>query len=219
MPTIGFLGGTGIEARGLALRFARAGAAVILGSRSRERAAQAADECNSILAAPLIRGTTNESMLGDSEFVMLTVPYSQALDAVETCARSLRPGQVLVDVTVPMTFRDGRPEYVDQAGESNSEILARRLPSSVPLVAAFKTIPATILADLQVPLNCDDFVCGDDPEAKKKLISAAALIPSFRPLDAGSLQTARALERMTVLLAGLNRTYKKRGARFRIEGL
>jgi NADPH-dependent F420 reductase len=153
------------------------------------------------------------------EIVVLTVPFSQAAAAVESCASEFRPGQIVVDVTVPMVFRGGRAEYVDQQGESSAETIARRLPAAVSLVAAFKTLPAAVLADLDVPLNCDDFVCADDQAAKNRVISAAALIPSLRPLDGGPLHTARAVERMTVLLAALNRTYKKRGARFRIEGI
>lgn len=219
MLHIGFLGGTGIEARGLALRFASARATVVLGSRSGERAAQAADACNAILGKALIRGVSNREMIATSEIVFLTVPYAQAVDAVDSCRSLLSPNHVIVDVTVPMVFRKGHAEYEEQQAGSNSESIARHLPDGVPLVAAFKTIPASLLTDLETALDCDVFVCSDAKQAKQQVMAAASLIPSLRPLDGGPLRTARTLERMAVLAAELNRRYKRNAARYRIEGI
>jgi NADPH-dependent F420 reductase len=216
---IGFLGGTGIEGKGLALRFAAAGASVVLGSRSEERAQVAAREYNVLLGSPLIRGMVNRDMLAASEIVFLTVPYEHAVPAVESCRADFSPGHILVDVTVPMAFREGRAEYVEQEAGSNAELLARHVPEGVHLVAAFKTIPAHVLAEREIELNCDIFVCGDSKAAREKVMEAASIIPTLRPLDAGPLRMARTLERMTVLAVNLNRRYKKKGARFRIEGL
>ncbi len=216
---IGFLGGTGIEGKGLALRFAVAGAQVMLGSRSEERAQAAARAYNELAGTSSIRGMLNRDMLAACELVFLTVPYQNAVPALESCKTDFRAGQILVDVTVPMLFRDGRAEYVDQESGSNSELVARHLPAGVQLVAAFKTIPAHLLAELDTPLNCDIFICGDSREAREKVITAARGIPAVRPLDAGPLITARTLERMTVLAVNLNRLYRKKGARYRVEGL
>jgi NADPH-dependent F420 reductase len=219
MTCIGFLGGTGVEAQGLALRFAAAGASVFLGSRSPQRAVIVAETCNAILGKPLLCGLGNREMLDTSKIVFLTVPFEQAVDAVEGCRSLLGSHHILVDVTVPMVFRAGHAVYIEQEGRSNSEIIADHLPDGVPLVAAFKTIPALILADLQQNLNCSLFVCSDTGEAKQTIIEAASLIPSLHPLDGGPLHMARTLERMTVLAAELNRRYKKKGARYRIEGI
>ena len=219
MEKIGFLGGTGVEARGLALRFASAGTRVALGSRSEQRAAEAAEVCNSVLGKATIRGLSNEQMLEASDLIFLTVPFDRAVDAITRYAGSLTVKHIVVDVTVPMAFGSGKAEYVDQDGTSNSEIIARRLPPGIPLVAAFKTLPAVLLAGLETGLNCDDFVCGDSEEAKQVVMATAALIPTLRPLDAGPLRTARTLERMAVMAAALNRRYRHRGARFRVEGI
>ncbi len=216
---IGFLGGTGIEGKGLALRFAAAGASVVLGSRSEERAQAAAREYNDLLGRSLIRGMTNRDMIAASEIVFLTVPYDIAVQAVESCRMDFASGQILVDVTVPMSFREGRAEYVEQEAGSNAELLARHLPAGVHLVAAFKTIPAHVLARHETELNCDVFVCGNEPEARAKVMEAARAIPALRPLDAGGLSSARTLERMTVLAVNLNRRYKRKSARYRVEGL
>ncbi len=216
---IGFLGGTGIEAKGLALRFGAAGFHVMLGSRDRERAESAAAACNEIIGSSNIRGATNEEALADTDLVFLTVPFEKALTVIQTHQVDLRPGQVIIDVTVPMTFAGGRAEYLEQGSRSNSEILAEELPPGVELVGASKTIPARILADIRQTPECDVFVCGDSQNAKAKVIEAANLSPGVRPVDAGPRANARILERMTVLAVHLNRRYKSNGARFRVVGI
>lgn len=216
---IGFLGGTGIEAKGLALRFASAGASVVLGSRSLERAAHAAETCNAILGKPLIYGAGNCEMLSAAEIIFLTVPFAQAVDVVQGSLSQHLSNHIIVDVTVPMVFRGGHAEYLEQEGVSNSEIISRHLPDGVPLVAAFKTIPAFILAQLATELSCDVIVSGDVVNAKQKVMAAASLIPSLRSLDGGPLRAARTLERMAVLAAELNRHYGKKAARYRVVGI
>lgn len=216
---LGFLGGTGIEAKGLALRFAAAGASAILGSRLAERAQQAAVACNAILGRPLIRGLGNPDMLQACDVIFFTIPFAQAAQAADSCRCRLNRHHVIVDVTVPMVFHGGHPEYVEQEGGSNSEIIASHLPEGVPLVAAFKTIPAFILAEIGTVLNCDLLVCSDAEAAKRTVMEVASLIPSLRPLDGGPLRAARTLERMAALAVGLNRRYKSKGARFRVEGI
>jgi hypothetical protein len=216
---IGLLGGTGIEGKGLALRFAAAGAQILLGSRSAERAEEVARKYNDILGLTRIRGMTNSEMVAGSEIVFLTLPFGEAPAAVRTCAADLHPGLVLVDVTVPMEFRKGQAHYLEQEGGSNSEIIARNLPEGVELVAAFKAIPAHFLAEVQKPLDCDVFLCGNSTSAKDKVMGAVRMIPALRPLDAGPLAHARILERMTVLAVYLNRRYKSRAARYRVIGI
>jgi NADPH-dependent F420 reductase len=164
-PKIGFLGGTGIEGQGLAMRFARAGAAVTIGSRSLERAQQKAAEYNAKLGQDLITGVENPTMLGQAEFVFLTTPFGQAVNAIETYRAELRPDSILVDVTVPVKTK-ASPGPGDLPEGSGSLHLAARLPEGFPLVAAFKTVPAHILAELDVALDCDVFVCSDSATAK-----------------------------------------------------
>lgn len=216
---IGFLGGTGVEGKGLALRFAAAGAEVVLGSRDPNRAESRAAEYNEILGRPAIAGMENSRMLFSSEIVFLTVPFDQAPAAIEPVRRHLSDRHIIVDVTVPMRCNGGTPAYQEQEGRSNAEIVARNLPAGIPLVCAFKTIPAHLLGLLDTPLDCDVFVCGDSEEARMCVMETASIIPSLRAIDAGPLETARILERMTVLAAALNRHYKKKGARYRIIGI
>ncbi len=215
---IGLLGGTGIEGRGLGLRFAHAGAEVILGSRSEERAAAAAAELNQQLGRESIRPAENRAMLAQADLVFLTVPFAQAADALETYRTDFRPGSTLIDATVPVKSKT-TPGPGDLPEGSGSQHLARRLPEGVHLVGAFKTIPAHMLADLEVPLDCDVFVCGDSEPDRLRVMEAIKLIPGLRPVDVGGLDAAATLERMTALAIRINRRYKLKGARFRVVGL
>ncbi|MGH9812041.1 MAG: NADPH-dependent F420 reductase [Candidatus Acidiferrales bacterium] len=215
---IGLLGGTGIEGKGLALRFAHARASVILGSRSRERAAAVAQELNQRLGRESIQPAENREMLSQSDLVLLTVPFAQAAEALDTYRNDFRPGLTIVDATVPVKSKTS-PGPGDLPEGSGSQFLAKHLPEGVHLVGAFKTIPAHILAELEVPLDCDAFVCGDSEPDKARVMEAIRLIPGLRPVDVGGLDAAATLERMTALAIRINRRYKLKGARFRVVGL
>lgn len=215
---IGLLGGTGIEGRGVALRFAHAGVDVVLGSRSKERAAAVAAELNQRLGRNGIEPTENREMLARVDLVFLTVPFSQAVEALDTYRNNFRAGMTLVDVTVPLKSKTS-PGPGDLPEGSGSRHLAKRLPEGVHLVGAFKALPAHTLAELEVALDCDDFVFGDSELDKARVMEAIARIPGLRPVDAGGLEAAATLERMTALAIRLNRRYKVKGTRFRVVGL
>lgn len=215
---VGLIGGTGEEGRGLALRWAMAGAQVIIGSRSADRAREVADELNRLLGSQAIRAADNREAVANSEFVLLTVPFDYAASTLEAHLKDFREGAILIDITVPVSFEKGA-RYVELAEGSASEHLKARLPESIPLVAAFKTEPAHMLVDPAVKLDCDTFVASDSKDAKARVIEAIKFIAGLRPVDAGTLLSARTLERMTVLLIGINRRYKVKTGRFRLLGL
>ncbi len=215
---VGLIGGTGEEGRGLALRWAMAGAQVTIGSRTRDRAREAADELNQHLGQSLIRAAENREAIVESEFVLLTVPFAHASSTLEAHRDDFRAGSILIDITVPVTFEKG-VRYVELAEGSASEHLTKFLPESIPLVAAFKTEPAHLLLDPEAALDCDTLVAGDVKEAKMRVIEAIRFIKGLRPVDAGTLRSAQTIERMTVLLIGINRRYKVKNGRFRLLGL
>jgi NADPH-dependent F420 reductase len=215
---IGLIGGTGEEGRGLALRFAKAGAQVTIGSRSAERAQEAADELNKILGNQGVRHATNREAIAGAELVLITVPFEHAASTLEAHRDDFREGSILIDITVPVTFDKGA-RYLELPEGSASEHLRARTPEAVPLVAAFKTEPAHLLVDPQEALDCDVFVAGDSKEAKLRVMEAIKQIEGARPVDAGALASARTLERMTVLAIGINRRYKIKTARYRVVGL
>ena len=219
---IGIVGGTGEEGRGLGLRFAKAGARVVIGSRTVEKAREAAEEVNrlsGIDAAGAVGYASNPEAVTDADFVLLTVPFAHAAATLAAVAENLRPGAIVVDITVPVSFEQSRVRYVEMPEGSGSEHLQAILPATIPLIAAFKTEPAHLLADAGAALDCDTFVAGDDKEAKARVIELIRHIEGLRPVDAGTLYSARCLERMTVMLIGINRRNKSRTGRFRVLGV
>jgi NADPH-dependent F420 reductase len=217
--TVGLLGGTGPEGRGLALRWAMAGAKVTIGSRSLDRARAAADELNRRIGSPLVGGGENQAVARESEFVLISIPFEHAAPTVQEHQGDFAGGAILIDATVPLAFEKGRVRYVELPEGSSSERLRAVLKPEIALVAAFKTMPAHLLEDPHEPLDCDEFVAGDDRDAKARVIEAMGSIQGLRPLDAGALENARTLERMTVLAIGINRRNKVKTARYRVVGL
>ena len=220
---VGILGGTGPEGRGLALRLGQAGVPVIIGSRDPEQAARKAEELRRQLQerAPGadILGRENSGVVEACDILFIAVPFEHAAGLLKSCRDRLRPGQILVDVTVPLQFRAKRLELRELPEPSASEHLAKVLPEGVPLVAAFKTIPAHLLEDLSTRLDCHVFVCGDSSEARRQIVQVASRIEGLSPLDVGRLNQAATLERMTALAIQINKRHRVRFSRFRVVGL
>ena len=216
---VGLIGGTGEEGRGLALRWAMAGAQVMIGSRTLERAKEAADELNPHLPDHPVGYGENREVVAQSEFVLLTVPFAHAAATLDGLKSDFRAGAILIDITVPVSFEQGRVRYTELPEGSASEHLVKHLPETVPLVAAFKTEPAHVLVDPAATLDCDALIASDSKEAKARVLEAVKFIDGLRPVDAGFLYSARTLERMTVLAIGINRRYKIKTACYRVMGL
>jgi 8-hydroxy-5-deazaflavin:NADPH oxidoreductase len=218
---VGILGGTGPEGKGLALRLAKAGVDVLIGSRSAERAGQTAAELSKLLGKSpgRITGAQNEEVAAASRIAFLTVPFDHAVPLLDGLRLLFPPDSVLVDVTVPLVFESGRVSIRRLSEGSGSEHLKTHLPGHVEIVGAFKTIPAHLLEKPEEPLDCDVFISGDSAEAKKRVIEVVSRIDSLRPVDAGALSQALALECMSALAIGINRRYKAKYARYRVVGL
>jgi NADPH-dependent F420 reductase len=161
----------------------------------------------------------NGKVVAQSEFVLLTVPFAHAAATLDGLKGDFRADAILIDITVPVSFEQGRVRYLELPEGSASEHLVKHLPETVPLVAAFKTEPAHLLVDPAARLDCDSFIASDNKEAKARVLEAVQFIDGVRPVDAGFLYSARTLERMTVLAIGINRRYKIKTASFRVMGL
>ena len=217
---VGVIGGTGEEGRGLALRWAMAGAQVRIGSRTVERAKAAADELNAFVTNNPIGYGENREVVSEADFALLTVPFEHAASTLESLTDAFRSEAIVIDITVPVSFEKGvGVRYVELPEGSASEHLRARLAAAIPLVAAFKTEPAHLLVEPHEKLDCDVFVASNDKEAKARVIEAIPFIEGLRPVDAGTLYSARTIDRMTVLAIGINRRYKIKSACYRVMGL
>lgn len=212
---VAIVGGTGKEGRGMALRWARAGHEVTIGSRDGARAAEAATEL-SARAGKLIAGGDNLWAVAQAAVTVLSVPYSAHRETLLGLRDALQ-GKVLIDITVPLKPPDVRRVNLPEGKAAALEAQAL-LGAQTKVVAAFHHVSAVHLADLEHAIDCDVLVCSDDPEALAKGLELAAGLGT-RGLDAGGLANAVALESLTPVLLQLNRKYKSAGTGIRFTGL
>jgi NADPH-dependent F420 reductase len=217
---VGVIGGTGAEGFGLALRLARAGHAVTIGSRDAARGAEAAERASGAAGAA-VRGDENAAAAAGAAVVVVSVPFAGMVEIYRSIAPSLRPGQVVLDCTSPlMTAVGGRAwETIRPWHGSAAELAASLVPEGVPVVAGLHTVAAHALQAIDEPMDSDTFLCADDDEAKAKVGELLEGIEGLRWVDAGPLASARIAEPLTALLIQVNRRHKVKDSGFRVTGL
>lgn len=223
--TIAIVGGTGPEGSGLALRWARAGETIVIGSRDGERAALSAQKLSQAIegevgsSAGTVSGEENQAACQSAEIIVLTIPFSGHAETLKHLKPVLRPGQVLVDATVPLAASIGgrATRTLGLWQGSAAQQAAELVPDGVPVVAAFQNLSAECLRQ-DGPVDCDVIVCSDDKEAAQKVRALARKIPGVRALDGGKLENARVVEQITALLIGFNIRHKGHSG-IRITGL
>ena len=206
---VAVLGGTGSFGRALAVRLVADGANnVVIGSRDSARAASAAAEI-----AGGTTGATNEDALSDADLVVLAVKADGALETARAIAEPLGSTPLLC-VASAIEVRKGIGALPDPDPRS----LAERVQDVVgaPVCAGLHSLAASSLGAARP--DEDALVCGDDQEAKELALSLAARLVAGRALDAGPLQSARALEGLTAVIVNLNRRYRAH-AGIRVTGV
>lgn len=216
MTTIAILGGTGHEGSGLALRWAKAGHRLIIGSRTAEKALATAAELNTQLGLNSVQGLDNIAAAQAAEIVVLTVPYSAHTATLES-VRDAVQGKIFVDVTVPLVPPKVSRVQMPAAGSASQEA-QNALGPNVKVVTAFQNISAEHLKDPEHPIDCDVLVCGDDRDAKAAVIQLAA-DAGMTAWDAGPLANAVIAEGLTSVLIGLNIKYKVKSSGIKITGI
>ena len=218
---VAVVGGTGAEGSGLALRFAKAGLRVLIGSRNADRAQTTATAISVQAAASEVTGHTNPDAVSKAGIVILTVPLSAQVETLKSIRTSFASGAILVDATVPLEIALGGrvSRTVSLWDGSAAQQAARLAPAGVAVVAAFHGLSAEALARLAQPVECDALICGDSAEAKATVSALAETIPGVRAVDAGPLDHARYLESSAALLIALNLRHKVRHSGIRITGI
>lgn len=218
---IAILGGTGDQGLGLALRFAKAGRGVIIGSRKKDRALVAAAEVRAAVPEASVAGALNEEAAGRASIVILSVPFEHTAATVKGIKQHLHTGQIVVSMGVPLASAIGdgamRPLGVWQG--SCAELVQSLVPEGVEVVSAFQNVSSHRLQDLEHPVECDVIVSGT--RAAREAISALCpLVPGLRAVNGGPLSNARIVEEITALLIGMNIRYKlPEGLGLRFTGL
>lgn len=214
------IGGTGQEGFGLALRWAAAGVEVVIGSRDSTRAKEAAGRLRDRLPDARVEGLENPQAAAASGVVVVTVPFGGQAAIYKSIAESIGDQTVVIDCTVPLAAAvGGRATHTLGVWEGSAAQQARSFLDRGLLCAAFHSLAATALSDLEVSMEGDVLVCGSKKDAKPTAKELVEMIPKLRYVDAGALENARYVEPITALLVGINRRYGIHGAGIRITGL
>jgi NADPH-dependent F420 reductase len=204
---LSFLGGTGPEGRGLALRFALAGHPVTLGSRDAAKAQSSAQELRALAPNASIDAAENPAAARSGDIVFLTIPY----DAQKPLLQQVGPhlaGKVVVNVIAPLAFEKGKGARAIAVPEGSAAQQSQLLLPQSRVVAAFQNLSAQKLLAADNPMDGDVIVCSDHKEAKDKVMSLVSLIKDLRPIDGGPIDNARYVEDLTALILNINRRYK-----------
>ena len=200
--TVGVLGGTGPQGKGLALRWAKAGIKVIIGSRSAERAAAVAAELGAGVS-----GEDNATTAADADIVLVAVPWEGHAELLASLRDQLT-GKIVIDCVNPLGFDKQGPFALPVEEGSAAQQAAALLPES-RVTAAFHHVSAVHLVDLSIAeLGTDVLVLGDDREATDTVRALADAIPGMRGVFGGRLRNAHQVEAFTANLIAINRRYK-----------
>ncbi|MEV0344605.1 NADPH-dependent F420 reductase [Nonomuraea sp. NPDC050680] len=200
--SIGILGGTGDQGKGLARRFALAGHPVLIGSRSAGRAQEAAESIGSGA-----RGAENAVVATEADLVIVAVPYDGHKALLESLRTELA-GKIVVDCVNPLGF-DKQGAYALPVEEGSAAQQAAAVLPDSRVVAAFHHVSAVVLMDPAVDkVDLDVLVLGDDREATDTVQALASVIPGVRGVYGGRLRNAFQVEALTANLISINRRYK-----------
>jgi NADPH-dependent F420 reductase len=205
---VAVIGGTGDLGFAVATRWAKAGIKVTIGSRDKAKAEAAAQKLKGLIPDADVDGLDNPAAAGSSSTVVVAVPFSGFVPIYRSIAESLQENAVVIDATVPVEASvGGKATHVFGVWEGSAAQLGLAfLPKGTKMCAAFHTLSASAVGDLDSPLLGDILVCGSKlgKETVKDLIE---LMPDLRYVDAGPLENARIIEPITALLIGINHRY------------
>jgi 8-hydroxy-5-deazaflavin:NADPH oxidoreductase len=220
LEPIPIIGGTGALGAGLARRWAQAGVPIVIGSRAAERAEEAAANVREAVPGAEVTGLQNEEAATKGEIVFLTVPFRAQSENLNNLREALRPGQLLVDCTVPLAAAvSGKATRSLGVWQGSAAQQAQEMvPEGVTVVAAMHTLAAPTLAALDAELGGEVLLCGDKKADKAQVARLVELIPGLRAVNAGALEMARIVEQLTPMLISVNSRYKTH-AGIRLTGI
>jgi 8-hydroxy-5-deazaflavin:NADPH oxidoreductase len=216
---IPIIGGTGALGYGLAVRWARAGREVVIGSRKPERAEEAAAKIAEAVPGAKVEGLENGEAAKRGPIVFLTVPFRAQSETLNNLREALAEGQLLVDCTVPTAAAiSGKATRTVGVWQGSAAQQAQEMvPEGVTVVSALHTVSAPNLAG-DGALDEDILICGDRRADKARVAALVEEIEGLRAVNAGTLEMARIVETLTPMLISVNRRYKTH-AGIRITGL
>lgn len=206
LPTIGFLGGTGPQGRGLGLRLAQAGYPVLLGSRSVDKAQEAVAKVEAKVPGLPVRGSANGQVCAEADVLVVTLPYEAMARTLGDLADDIGE-RVVVSCVNALGFDERGPYPLQVPAGSAAEECQQLLPRA-RVVGAWQNVSAVRLGRPDEPVEVDVLLTGDDPDAVDSVATLVEAIPGMRAVRAGPLRLSRPVEEITAVLLAVNRTYK-----------
>ncbi|HTI24312.1 MAG TPA: NADPH-dependent F420 reductase [Kutzneria sp.] len=205
--TVGVLGGTGPQGKGLAFRWAKAGLKVVIGSRSADRAETTAKELRELAGVDNVAGADNLETASKADVVLVAVPWDGHGELLASLREALT-GKIVIDCVNPLGFDKQGPHALHVEEGSAAQQAEALLPDS-RVTAAFHHVSAVHLVDPAVEsVDTDVLVLGDDREATDLVRALADAVPGMRGVYAGRLRNAGQVEALTANLIAVNRRYK-----------
>lgn len=218
MATIGIIGGSGPEGRGLGLRFAMAGHSVFLGSRDRARGQAAADELLQIVPNKTlsVAGGINKEAAVAADWIVISVPFQGLREIMQELSSEME-NKIVISVVAPLVFENRIPHKILVEEGSAAELIASLLPKS-RIVSAFHHVSAHDLLVPQHVVEGDIIICSDDDGAKRQVSELVNQVKWLKAIDGGTLRNSSYIEQLTVLLLRINLLHKAR-AMIKLIGL
>jgi hypothetical protein len=204
------IGASGALGYGLAIRLARAGVPIAIGSRDAQRANETAERARQDVPSGKFSAFENAEAVTQAPAVILSVPFRNQSETLFNLKQALQPGQLLIDATVPLAAAvSGKATRMIGVWQGSAAQQALELvPDGVRVVSALHTVSAATLADLTRPLQQDVLICGDKRADKHEAAMILQQIEGLRCVDCGRLEMARVTESITALLISINARYK-----------
>jgi NADPH-dependent F420 reductase len=217
---VAIIGASGALGFGLAVRLARAGVSIAIGSRDPDRAQEAAQRALAAVPDGSFEGLQNADAAAASPVVILSVPFRNHSETLTNLKPALSAGQLLIDATVPLAAAvSGKATRMLGVWQgSAAQQAAEMVPQGVRVVSGLHTISAASLTDLEHPLEQDVLLCGERREDKGEAARLIERIEGLRCIDCGRLEMSRITESLTALLIGVNSRYKAHSG-IRLTGL
>jgi hypothetical protein len=206
VDSVPIIGGTGALGAALAMRLAREGTPVVIGSRDPVRAEEAARKVREQAPDADVRGLVNPEAAREGPVVFLCVPFRAQSENLTNLKEALSGGQILVDATVPLAAAvSGKATRLLGVPQGSAAQQAQEMvPDGVTVVSGLHTLSAHLLGDPEHDMDEDVLVAGDSKDAKRRVAEIVGRIPGLRPVDCGRLETARLIEALTPLLISVN---------------
>ena len=217
---VAVIGASGALGFGIAVRLAQAGVPVAVGSRDLDRASETVERARAAVPESICTPHDNAGAVRAASVVILSVPFRNQSETLTNLKEALRPGQLLIDATVPLAAAvSGKATRMLGVWQGSAAQQAQEMvPAGVRVVSALHTLSATSLGELQHPLRQDVLLCGDARADKREAAELLERIAGLRCVDCGRLEMARITESLTALLISVNARYKVH-AGIRLTGL